>query len=712
LEDCLKAQAADEPTLIVIEDLHWIDALSHDLLDGLARALAGYAVCFVLAYRPPQMERLQNPRIEALEQFTRVELSELTTAEAESAVRAKLTQLYPARGGALPGGLVKTLMARAQGNPFYLEELLNYLHDRSIDPSEIGRIELPDSLHTLILSRVDQLSESEKTTLRVASIVGRMFRAKWLTGYYPELGSFPQVKAALDALEALDITPLDSPEPELAYLFKHIVTHEVTYESLPFATRARLHEQLARYLENVYPDALPLEVLAFHYGRSENQAKQMEYLRKAGEAAQNSFANDAALDFYAKLLPLLKDDKEIIEIHLKHGQVYELIGEWDEAESNYRAALELSKDDAVLKASTQFALGKLKRLRGDYQSALDWLTQAQGAYTVLEDTEGLAQTLIETGGVLWQKGEYEQARKPLYDGLALAREIDDKVNLARALINLGNVIGDQGDNRTARVLIEESLAIRREMGDKSGVAASLHNLGNLELVQGNYITAREFYEESLALRREMGNKVGITNSLNNLGNAAMIQGDYDAARELHEESLMLRRELGDKYGIPFSLINLGLLALVQGNYSIVRPLFEEALLLCNEIDDKSQTAYTLLGLGLVDLIENKSDARKHILHSLRLRQMMGEQMQQTSNLIGVAKLALQDRNPQFAAQLLGAVDSALKALNVVIEIEMKAFYTQTLAQVKEVLGDEGFQFAWDEGAKWSLEEVVKKVLED
>jgi adenylate cyclase len=84
----------------------------------------------------------------------------------------------------------------------------------------------------------------------VASIVGRLFRAKWLTGYYPELGSFPQVKAALDALESLDITPLDSPEPELAYLFKHIVTHEVTYESLPFATRARLHEQLAVYLES------------------------------------------------------------------------------------------------------------------------------------------------------------------------------------------------------------------------------------------------------------------------------------------------------------------------------------------------------------------------------------------------------------------------------------------------------------------------------
>jgi predicted ATPase len=126
-------------------------------------------------------------------------------------------------------------------------------------------------LHTLILSRLDQLSESERMTLRVASIIGRLFRAAWLMGYYPELGDVPQTKADLDQLAALDITPLDTPEPDLAYLFKNIVTHEVTYESLSFATRAKLHEQLARYLENM---GTSLDSIAYHYGRSENTEKQ------------------------------------------------------------------------------------------------------------------------------------------------------------------------------------------------------------------------------------------------------------------------------------------------------------------------------------------------------------------------------------------------------------------------------------------------------
>jgi class 3 adenylate cyclase/predicted ATPase len=719
LEDCLKAAAKDEPLLIVIEDMHWIDALSHDLLEGLAKALANYRVCFALAYRPPQMERLQAPRLEALAQFTKIELHELTHAEAESAIRAKLAQLYPARAGTLPSGLVETLMARAQGNPFYLEELLNYVRDRGLDPADLKRIELPDNLHTLILSRIDQLSEQEKTTLRVASIVGRLFRAKWLTGYYPELGSFPQVKATLDVLDALDITPLSSPaqspqgEPELAYLFKHIVTHEVTYESLPFATRAKLHEQLAVYLENLSAETAPLlETLAFHYGRSDNTAKQMEYLRKAGGAAQNNFANDAALDFYGKLLPLLKEDKEKFEIHLKRGKVVELLGNYDEAESDYHAALDFAKENVVLQASAQFALGKLNRLRGDYAPALEWLGQAKEARTTLEDTVGLAQVLIEWGAILNRKGEDAQAREPLNAGLALAREAGDTLGVALALNNVGIEAFSQGDYVAAQALHEESLSLRREMGDRKGIADSLNNLGNVAAVQGDHAAARALYEESLSLRREMGDKQGIAISLGNLGNEAWSQGDYAAARALYEESLSLRREMGDKWGIAFSLNALGNGAYLQGQYVEARAFLEECLALCQEMEEKTYMASALLGLGLVDLAENTLDARQHILHSLRLSVEAGAQLTQTSSLIGVAGLVLHEGNATQAARLLGAVESALKVLNAQEDDDLIPLHTLTLAAVRTQLGAVVFQSAWEEGSQWLLDDAVKKVLEE
>jgi len=707
LEDCLKAQATDEPTLIVVEDLHWIDALSHDLLEQLAKALAHHAVCFVLAYRPPQMERLQGSRIEDLEQFTRIELSELTRTEAESAIRSKLTQLYPARDGALPAGLVDTLMARAQGNPFYLEELLNYVRDRGLDPGDIENIELPDNLHTLILSRIDQLSEAEKTTLRVASIVGRLFRAKWLTGYYPELGSIPQVKTALDSLEALDITPLDTPEPELAYLFKHIVTHEVTYESLPFATRAKLHEQLAQYLEH---KNAPVETIAFHYGRSENREKQIEYLRKAGESTGKNYANDTALEYYGQLLPLLNNEKEKAEIHLKRGHILEFMGQWDDADSDFRAALEAAKDDMAMKARVQVALAKMNRLRGEYESALDWLEQAKEACAKLGDTRGLAEVLIETGILLLRKGEFGQASKPFREGLELAREANNMFLTARALTGLGNVISDQGDIVAARPYYEEGLALRRQMNDKAGIAGSLNNLGIMAISQGDYAAARILYEESLALVREIGDKRGITSALNNLGGVVYEQGDSKAAQAFFEESLALKREMGYKQGIAMALNNLGWLLQTQGDYAPARELLRECLALCKEMEERSTLAYALLGLGLVDLAEDKPEARDNILDSLRARRETGEQLQQSCSLIGVAGLAMQEGNPELAAQLLGAVGSALKTLNAVLEPELKPFHTKLLAKLEEALGEATFQSAWEDGSQWSLEETVKKVL--
>jgi tetratricopeptide (TPR) repeat protein len=190
------------------------------------------------------------------------------------------------------------------------------------------------------------------------------------------------------------------------------------------------------------------------------------------------------------------------------------------------------------------------------------------------------------------------------------------------------------------------------------------------------------------------------------------QGDYAAAKALHEESLSLCRDMGNKLGIAIALLNLGFEAYLQEKYVTARVLCEESLVLSKEMDEKQVMAYALLGLGLLELVENKPEARGHILHSLRLRLETNEKLFQTSSLIGTAGLVLQEDNPQFAAQLLGSIESALKVLGVVMEPEMNPLYEVTLAQVKDALGEAEFQSAWEEGSQWSLEEAVKRALEN
>jgi adenylate cyclase len=755
LEDCLKAVVQDDPLLIVMEDLHWIDALSHDLLEDLAKGLWQHPVCFVLVYRPPQLERLQAPRLEALSQFTRLTLKELNTAEAEQVIRAKLAQLYPDHEDDMPSPLLEKLIARTQGNPFYLEELLNYLHDRGFDPrnpAALENVELPDSLHTLILSRIDHLTDHEKTTLRVASIIGRLFRAGWLTGYYPELGEPPHVKAALDEMAALDITPLESTEPELAYLFKHIVTHEVTYENLPFVTRARLHERLARYLEA--SDTAPIELLAFHYGRSENTDKKREYWRRAGEAAQKNYANDAAFAYYTQLLPFLSHTAEKIEIQVKRGAVLKLMGRWNEAEADYRTALEIAQQaqDKPRMASAQFALGNLCRLRGDYDLALAWLERAKTLFTAFHEPAQLASVLNEIGQVFWHKGEFLQALEPWQESLILARDAGDKAAIALALNSLGTGRVRHGDPTAGRTLIEESLAIMRELGDTLGIANTLRSLVELNALQSDYAEMRTHVEEILVLQREMGNKQGIVDALASIGVVADLQGNFDAAEELYEESLAIMRELGDKLGIAnllgdlgtvslkrgdyskalerweeslsldremdnkggiaLTMLNMGAAASSQGDYAAAQALLEESLSMLREIDNRWAIAVVLTNLGNVALGQNNIPAaRTRFEESLTMGVELGDKHSIANNQLGLAELAVKLDSMQRAVMLAAAAVSLYDRIGYTLDRFDRTTLGEIHASTRAALDEAAFQSAWEAGRKLSIEDAVKLAMD-
>ena len=166
---------------------------------------------------------------------TEIRLDELTAVEAAALISNRMARLIGAVGGA-SAPLLDRIMERAQGNPFYVEEILNYLEDRGIDPTEsavVENLELPNSLQSLILSRIDRLTDQQQLTLKVASVVGRRFAVSWLRGAHPALGDDATVQSDLDALSRLDLTPLDTPLPEPTYLFKHVVTRDVAYERAP-----------------------------------------------------------------------------------------------------------------------------------------------------------------------------------------------------------------------------------------------------------------------------------------------------------------------------------------------------------------------------------------------------------------------------------------------------------------------------------------------
>jgi predicted ATPase len=588
LIDCLRVRAAEAPLLIVLEDCHWIDPLSHDLLELIGRAIVDLPVLLLLAYRPPQVQRLAAPRVSQLPHFRTVALDSLQPEAIAELVRAKVAQLYGPAAHA-SDELIAQLAVRSEANPFYIEELLNYLHDQGLDPRDpdaIRRADLPASLHSLVLSRIDRLSEDQRTLVKLASVIGRLFHAALLWGIAGSLGSEEQLRRELVRLSELEITAQSQADPELAYLFKHIVTHEVSYESLPFATRAALHEQIGDYIERTgFSAAGPLlDLLAFHYDRSRNMEKRRAYLLKAGDAAQADYANEAARDYYQRLLPLVPADERAPTL-LRLGQVYEVTGAWPAAQAQYEAVLRLAElqDDRQLQAQTQALIGELLRKQGQYAEAAPWLERARAAFAALDDRGGLARALHFAGSLAMHQGDYDAARASYDASLAIRRELNDALGAASLLSNLCIVAYHQGQVERAWELGREALELRRAAGDKLWIGNSLANLGMLALEEGRLDEARPFIEEALLLSREVGDRAAIAILLNNLGNVIRDQGDYVRAQTLYAESLAITAERGDSWALCYLLEDLGALAALRGFAALALRLAGAAAALRDQI---------------------------------------------------------------------------------------------------------------------------------
>ena len=320
-------------------------------------------------------------------------------------------------------------------------------------------------------------------------------------------------------LTELEFTVPDSADLEQTYRFAHVIIHDVIYQSLPHKVRTAFHEQIGRFIEESYPTQLGqhLDRLALHYAASDNTAKACEYLRRAGEAAQASYANEAAAEYYRRALPLLPAH-ERVEIMLKLGAVEQLVGRWDEAGAIFERALSQAQDlgDMAIQPWCHMAAGELFRKQGAYAEATARLKEARVEFAMFGNAQGLAQSLHASGTLAAQQGDYDLAQQFYQESMRIRRSLDDRDGVARLLNNMAIIATYQGKDDLARSLYEESLAIRRALGNRATIANSLNNLGVLLLEQDNDRDACPLLEEAVTLLRQIGDRWGLANALNDL----------------------------------------------------------------------------------------------------------------------------------------------------------------------------------------------------
>ena len=456
------------------------------------------------------------------------------------------------------------------------------------------------------------------------------------------------------------------------------MTREVAYETLTFATRTTLHEQIGLYIEQNYGDSLEqyISLLAYHFDHSSNLPKKREYLRRAGEAAQAAYSNEVALDYYSRVLELLSEAEQV-EVLLKIGQVLELVGRWDEAAHRFQGSLELAEqlDNRVGIARAEMAEGSLLLKQKRFAEAEPALRLARAVFQELGDLAGASLALTEIGEVYRLQGNYPAATNHYQESLALAERVENsnpRLSVrARTFKALGTLATRQGAYAEARLHFETGLNLNRELSDKLGSANLLNNLSILSAIQDDFATARSFSSQSLVILREVGDRFGMAVALNNMGMMGHDQGDQTAARNYLEQSLRNRRSLGDRWGVANVLSSLADVALAQSDYNFARSCLSESLNLNRQLNDRLALAY---------------------------------------GLEYSAGLAAAENQVERALQLAGAAAAIRQLVGAPLSAKEQALLDSRLELARTTLGETASATAWQAGMALSLEQAVDFAL--
>ena len=536
--------SAEIPTVIYLDDLHWADDKSLDFFDCLARNCADAPILILEFARPILFEHRPHWG-EGQTNRTRLGLVSLTKRESRSLIEDILQKMPTG----VPPNLQDLIISNAEGNPFYVEELIKMLIDQRaivahsdewiLDESRLGEAEVPATLNGVLQARLDKLTVWEKTILQQASVIGREFWDKAVENFGAEIN----VSAVLESLRRKELlyrheTSAFSGANE--YLFKHALLRDATYETVLLGERRMWHEKTANWLIETSGERAVeyAATIAAHYEKSQNIGQTAEWFGRAGEQSIKTHTLKSATAYFQKALNYVGEDSEISPKQILGWQKGLGIAFWAQAKfaesiESFQKSLEIAKavDDKILQVRTLYMISSSQFEKGEPRAAFE------------SATEGVHIARIA--------GNAEDAR------LALAAVL---YRQGRATLSLGNY--DE-----AIALGEEGLRIAEEFGEHgfSEKAFCYHLLGGTNMLLGRFERSIFYEEQELALTRKLGNKRTEANALNSLGEALRMAGDGEKAVVKYNEALKIAREIGNKNSEIMILSNMGGALIVSGD---------------------------------------------------------------------------------------------------------------------------------------------------
>jgi predicted ATPase/DNA-binding CsgD family transcriptional regulator len=594
--------AAQQPLLLLLEDLHWSDDSTLAFLRHVARYATTQPLFLLMTYRSDEVDPHLHDWLTQLERERlthEVVLARLKRPEVAAMLQAIFALEQPVRAE-----FVDAIYHLTEGNPFFIEEVLKSLNtsgdlfygSRGWDRTPLDTLRIPRSVYAAVQRRGVQLSPPALQVLRLAAVVGQRFDIRILR----ELAPFDE-PTLIGSINEWLAAQLVVEESVAGFAFRHALTRQAILADLLAFERRSLHHTVAEIIERVFTAEHEryLAELAYHFFEAQAWQQAVQYALRAGEQARMLHAPHATIAQLTRALTAA-DHLEVVstpKIYLARGAAFELLGDFEAAHTDYQTAL--------------------LRAQAVHEHHAEW------------------EALLALG-FLFAERDYQQAGDYFLHALKRARALNEPSLIAHSLNRMGNWHANIEHIEAAVEHHREAHALFVTLGDTHGLAETLDLLGMTSQLGGDALQSVAYYDQAIELFQEIAARPGVSSSLTVraiqsgawwIETMVPVTRSMDTAIHDVELARQIAREINWRAGEIFALFELAALLGPQGNYSRALDLAQTALISAEEIEHQQWIAASNLTLGVLylDMLALPT-AQQHLERALALAQQLGSQV--------------------------------------------------------------------------------------
>jgi len=544
-------QAKHQPVLLIVEDLHWVDPSTKELLNLLIDQIPTARILTIFTFRPTFYPSW-SPR----SHLTSLPLSRLSRPQVVQIIE-RITSGVP-----LPAEVLEQVVTKTDGVPLFVEELTHMVLESGLLEEreecyelkgELPPLAIPTTLRASLMARLSQLRSITQEVVQLAAVLSRECSYQLLAAISglddEKLLSALQQLVEVEILHQRGILPQQS-----TYLFKHALIRDAAYESLLKTKRQQYHLRVAEVLSEQSPQTVEVEpeLLAYHYTEAGIDDKAVCYWKQAGERAAKRFATSEAISHLTKGLSLLEGlpqnkSRQTVQIDLllQQERLYERLGRRERQQAIIVQLLSLlPSDEPTTLAEVYVRQGDLYTHLGNFEDAEHALNEALTLRRKLSDAIGESNALRSMGFLRWRQGEYEQALTCNEAALAIDQQLGHVMAAATDLTNLSDVLRNLNDHERALSCLEEALQIYQTEQNQVKQGFTLYKIANVYRERGEVDQAVTYYKQAHNILEQHNDYLMASRTINAMANLFLEQGDVQESLRLYKEVARISQDIG------------------------------------------------------------------------------------------------------------------------------------------------------------------------